>query len=262
MGVLNITPDSFFDGGKITGVDQAVEKALKMVEDGADIIDIGGESTGPGSVDVPVEEEIKRTIPIFEKLRDRTKALLSIDTYKSKVAIHALNVGADMVNDVTAFRGDEDMADFLGKYDSPIVIMYSKDNSARTTQKNVQYKDVVKDISEFLIERIEFAKKSGIDPDRLILDPGMGAFVSSDERYSLQIIKSLGEFKKLGMPLLVGASRKSFVGNVLNLPVNERLEGSLAAAAISVWNGASIIRTHDVKETRRIVDMVGAIIKS
>jgi len=259
MGVLNVTPDSFSDGGEFLNIDKAVERALQMVREGADIIDIGGESTGPGSKAVPVDEEIKRVIPVFEKLRDETKALLSVDTYKHQVALHALNIGADMVNDVTALRGDPDMADSLSHYKVPVVMMYSKDPTARTTKEEVHYDDVLQTVKDFLEERVGFAVDSGIGRKRIIVDPGMGAFVSSDPKYSLQILNQLKELTSLNLPILVGPSRKSFIGEVLDVSVRERLEGSLAASAVAIMNGASIIRTHDVQETRRVIDTVHAI---
>ena len=262
MGVLNVTPDSFSDGGEFLDFNKAVDRALEMEEEGADIIDIGGESTGPGSKNVPANEEIKRIIPVFEKLRDKTKVLLSVDTYKHSVALHALNIGADMVNDVTALRGSEKMAESLANYDVPVVIMYSKDETPRTSKRNMEYKDVVGTVRDFLEERISYGKRAGIARERFIIDPGMGAFVSGNEKYSLQILECLNEFKDFGLPILIGPSRKSFIGQVLDLPIGERLEGGLAAAAIAVYNGASIIRAHDVKATRRVVDMVWAIMKS
>jgi dihydropteroate synthase len=262
MGILNVTPDSFSDGGKFFNVNKAVERALQMVEEGADIIDIGGESTGPGSGNVPLDEEIKRVIPVFEKLRPKTKVLLSVDTYKHQVALHALNIGADMVNDVTALRGDNQMAKTLASYDVPLVLMYSKDPTARTTKKDVQYDDVVKSIHFFLGERIAYAEHEGIHRERIVVDPGMGAFVSSDARYSLQVLRRLRDLDDFHLPVLVGPSRKSFIGNTLDLPLHERLEGSLASCAVALMNGASIFRVHDVKETRRTVDMVHAILHS
>lgn len=262
MGVLNVTPDSFSDGGKYMKVDAAVKRALEMEKRGADIIDIGGESTGPGSPDVSADDELKRVIPVFEKLRGETGLILSVDTYKSTVALHALKVGADMINDVTAMRGDAGMAKVIARHNAPAVIMYSKDPSPRTTRENTQYADVVKTVKTFLKERIEYGVSEGIKKERFIIDPGMGAFVSADAKYTLQIIKRLAEFKELGLPVLVGPSRKSFIGQVLNLPVNERLEGGLAAAAAAVMNGASILRVHDVQGTRRVADMIYSIMRS
>jgi len=262
MGVLNVTPDSFSDGGKYLKTDRAVKRALEMVDEGADIIDIGGESTGPGSPNVSADDELERVIPVFEKLRGETDAILSVDTYKSTVALHALKVGADMVNDVSALRADEGMAKVLAVHKTPTVIMYSKDLTPRTTRENTQYDDVVDTVKRFLNERIEYGVSRGMKRGQFILDPGMGAFVSADAKYSLRILKRLAEFGELGLPVLVGPSRKSFIGQVLDLPVGERMEGGFAAAAVAIMNGASILRVHDVKGTRRVMDMVYAITQS
>jgi len=279
-----VTPDSFSDGGKFLDPKKAVRRALEMIEEGADIIDIGGESSGPGSVNVSLKDELKRVIPVVKALnarmkkmpaglQGREKILISVDTYKAEVAAQAVKAGANMINDVTAFRGDPDMAKTLAKLNIPVVIMYSKDPSARTTRKNVRYKDVVKTVADFLRKQMSAGIKAGIKKENLILDPGMGAFISADPKYSLQLLKRLLELKKLG-PLLVGASRKGFIGQILGTTKagagsanagsgpDDRLEGSLACAAIATLNGASILRAHDVKETRRTVDMVYAIMNS
>jgi len=259
MGVLNVTPDSFSDGGRFKSLREAVDSALKMIEEGADIIDIGGESTGPGSKDVPLAEELKRVIPVVEKLRLRTDAWISVDTWKSVVAKYAVKAGADMVNDVTALRGDPEMARLLAGLKVPVVLMYSKDSGPRTTIDKKKYRNVVATIMDFLKKSLEFAKNSGISAEKCIIDPGMGAFISADEKYSLSVLNNLQKFRKFGRPVLVGASRKSFIGNVLGLPAGERLEGSLACAVVAVMNGAGIIRAHDVKETRRVVEMARVI---
>lgn len=272
MGVLNVTPDSFSDGGKYLDPKKAVKKALEMIEEGADIIDIGGESSGPDSKDVSLKEELARVIPVLRMLRAKTEAWVSVDTYKAEVARSAIEAGADMINDVTAFRGDKGLAEVVAESRVPVVIMYSKDSSARTTRKVVEYKNVVASVQKFLKERVVVGMKAGVEKSQFILDPGMGAFVSSEPKYSLQILKKLEKFGDMGMPILVGASRKGFIGQVLGIAtplrtarrpgLNERLEGGLAAHALAVLHGAAIIRTHDVKETRRVVDMVSAVMKS
>lgn len=261
MGILNVTPDSFSDGGKFHNLGQAVEYAMEMVEQGADIIDIGGESTGPGSKDVNMEEELARVMPVLEVLRKQTDAWISVDTWKSGTARTVLEAGADMINDVTALRGDANMAQTLAGYDVPVVLMYSKDATPRTTREDVHYDDVVETVSRFFRERIPFAEKSGIARGRLVLDPGMGAFVSANPVYSLQLLNRLDQFLEFELPLLVGPSRKSFIGQVLNVPLNQRLEGSLGACAAAVMRGASILRVHDVQETRRLADMVFAVVE-
>lgn len=262
MGVLNVTPDSFSDGGKYLDPKKAVKKALQMLKEGADIIDIGGESSGPDSKDVSLKDELARVIPVVRMLRAQTEAWVSVDTYKAEVARSALDAGADMINDVTAFRGDEGLAEVVAECGVPVVIMYSKDVSARTTRKVVEYKNVVSFVQKFLKERVAVGMKAGIRKVQFIIDPGMGAFVSGEPKYSLQILKKLEKFGDMGMPILVGASRKGFIGQVLGVGFDERLEGGLAAHALAVLHGAGIIRTHDVKETRRVVDMVNAVMKS
>jgi len=271
MGILNVTPDSFSDGGKFKNIDQAVDYALQMVEQGADIIDIGGESTGPGSKNVSVEEELARVLPVLQELRKKSDVWISVDTYKSEVARRVLQEGADMINDVTALRGDPEMASVLRStaaessvknsraLDIPVILMYSKDQTPRTTREETQYEDIIATVKEFFEKRIAFAVKNGIAVERILLDPGMGAFVSADPKYSLQILSRLEQFLELGRPLVVGPSRKSFIGQVLNAQLHERLEGSLAACAVAVMHGTSILRVHDVQETRRLVDMVHAI---
>lgn len=258
MGILNVTPDSFSDGGKYDSVDKAAKRFEEMVEEGADIIDIGGESTGPGSKDVSVDEEIERVIPVLKKVRPLSDIPISIDTYKSRIAQEAIKNGADMINDILALRGDEKMAPTIAKSDVPIILMYSKNKTGRSSFEDKEYDDVIQHIYSFFEERLKFAEKNGINLSRIIIDPGQGAFVSANPKYSLQILKHLKEFKKLGRPLLVGSSRKSFIGHTLDLPLNKRLEGSLVCAAIAIINGASIVRVHDVKETQRMIDMLKA----
>jgi dihydropteroate synthase len=262
MGVLNVTPDSFSDGGSYNTVEKSIKRFDEMIEEGADIIDIGGESTGPGSKEVTVEEELKRVIPVLKAVRKRSDIWISVDTYKSDIAREAIENGADMINDILALRGDEKIADVLAAANIPVVLMYSKDSTGRTTGEDKTYQNVVKYIKDFLEERINFAKQKGIKEEKIIIDPGQGAFISSTAKYSLQVLNNLDKFKDLGRPILIGSSRKSFIGQTLNLPLHQRLEGSLACAAIAVIKGASIIRAHDVKETRGVVDMVSAIIDS
>lgn len=262
MGILNVTPDSFSDGGKYNTVEKAVKRAMQMEQEGADIIDIGGESTGPGSKNVTVECELQRVLPVLKLLRNRSNILISVDTYKAEVAKEVLQAGADLINDVTALRGDKKMAVVIAESGVPLVLMYSKDNSARTILADPGYNDVLKTITDFLQRRIKYALTNGIKRDQLIVDPGMGAFVSSNPIYSLQILSRLASLKKLKLPILIGPSRKSYIGKVLDLPINERLEATLAACVTAQLHGASILRVHDVKETRRVVDMVNAITNS
>lgn len=257
MGILNVTPDSFSDGGQYFRVDCAVERACAMVEEGASIIDVGGESTGPGSVSVSAKEEIIRVILVIRKLSQvlPKNIIISIDTWKASVAAAALESGAHMVNDVTALRGDSGMAQVVACARCPIVLMYAKDNTPRTTRDPVHYDDVAYTISLFLQDQIDFAIRNGVDEKNIIIDPGMGAFVSGDARYSFEILHRLREFSFLQKPILVGASRKSFLGGA----VSDRLEAGLACAALAVAQGASIIRTHDVQETVRSLHAIKTI---
>jgi dihydropteroate synthase len=243
MGIINVTPDSFSDGGRYYTLEKALERAKELEKDGADIIDIGGESTGPNSKFVSLSEELKRVIPVLKKLRKLTKLPISIDTYKAEVARQALEEGADIVNDVTALRGDKKMAEVVAKYKVPVVFMYSKDNSPRTTVKEKHYKDVVKTISGFFEKRLAYAKKHGIKDSQIILDPGMGQFVSAVPKYSFEIIARLRRFLKFGRPILVGISRKSFLGG----DIAGRDEKAKIINAIAYFNGAAILRVHDVK---------------
>ena len=243
MGILNITPDSFSDGGKF--ISHFAFRISHLMEEGADIIDIGGESTGPGSKDVSLEEEMKRIKPVIDfvvknKLTD--KVLFSIDTYKSQVAEYALKNGFQMVNDVTALRGDSRMADILLKYKPYVVLMYSKDPTARTTRTEVRYADVIEEIKSFLEKRVKLLTDIGFPKDRIIIDPGMGAFVSAIPEYSFEIINRLSELKSLGYPILVGVSRKSFLGG----KIEERDPISAEWSLKAIKNGASIVRIHNV----------------
>ena len=267
MGILNVTPDSFSDGGRFYSVEKAVEHAVQMMHDGADIIDIGGESTRPGSLSVSVDEEINRVAPVLEELVDKVGAPISIDTYKSEIARMALDLGISMVNDVTALQGDKKMVNVVAEYDVPVCLMHMKGNP-RDMQLDPRYDNVVEEIKGFLRERAEYALFNDVKKENIIVDPGLGFGKRTGRGVedNITILRNLSEFKELGYPVLVGASRKTFIGNVCGkdaqLPVSDRLEGSLAAAAVAVINGADIVRVHDVKETRRCVDLVDCVIKS
>ena len=258
MGILNTTPDSFSDGGLFVKPQKIKTRIDAMLAEGVDIIDIGGESSAPESIKVSAKEEFERILPALEYCQKK-EVFVSIDTCKAFVAETAIKKGASMINDITALRGDKNMASVIAKSGVYIVLMYSKDNSARTTRKSKKYTNVVSEIKSFLEERISFALAQDIKKEQIIIDPGMGAFVSSAPEPSLQILKHLAEFKTLGFPILIGASRKSFIGQVLDIPINDRLEGSLACAAIAVYNGANIIRAHDVGATKRCIQMSEAI---
>ncbi|MFH1125733.1 MAG: dihydropteroate synthase [Candidatus Altiarchaeota archaeon] len=255
MGILNVTPDSFSDGGRFFDKKYAMKHARSMVDDGADILDVGGESTRPGSEPVPVEEELKRVIPLIEKISKELDVVVSIDTYTPEVAFKAVEAGACMLNDINGLR-TRGMAEFAASQNIPIVVMHMQ-GSPRNMQENPQYGNVVDDINLFFDERIAFALARGVKKENIILDPGIG--FGKRLEHNLEIIKRLGEFKKHGCPLLLGPSRKSFIGQILNLPAGERVEGTIAAVTASVLNGADIVRVHDVKESVRAVKIADAI---
>ncbi|MBA4371886.1 MAG: dihydropteroate synthase [Thermodesulfovibrio sp.] len=257
MGILNITPDSFSDGGMHFDPAKAVDHALRMVDEGADIIDIGGESTRPGSDPVPLEEELRRTIPVIRAIAQRISIPLSIDTYKAEVAKQALEAGAAIVNDISGLRFDPEMPKTIAAFRVPVVVMHIK-GTPRDMQINPSYDALIPEIIEYLRECIAIATRAGISEEMLILDPGIG-FGKTFE-HNLQIINRLSEFKALGKLLLVGPSRKAFIGKILdNAPASERLEGTAAAVTASILNGAHIVRVHDVKEMARVTKVADAI---
>lgn len=255
MGILNVTPDSFSDGGRYLEPERAVERAREMLRNGAEIIDIGGESSRPGSKRIDAEEELSRIIPVIEDIRDETDTIISVDTYKPEVADKALSAGADMINDIYGLR-KEGMAETAAEYGAGMVIMHMQ-GDPENMQNNPHYEDVVGEITGFLRNQAEKAIKAGIAPESIVLDPGIG--FGKTVKHNLEIMKELDSFRSLGYPVLIGASRKSFIGKTLDLPVEERLEASLAMAALAVSKGVSIIRAHDVKETVRAVRMVMAV---
>ena len=257
MGVLNVTPDSFYDKGKFFDLKLAVKHALDMECQGADIIDVGGESTRPGAVDVSQDEELRRVIPVIRAISKKVKAAISIDTRKAPVADAALEAGACIVNDISALRFDPKMPHVVAKYGAFVVLMHMK-GTPRDMQLNPVYGDVVKDIIKSLKISIDLARRSGIKKNKIIIDPGIG--FGKTVRHNLEILSKLGSFKELGYPLCIGTSRKSFIGKILGSKSPEdRLAGSLATAAVAVLNGADIIRVHDVGLTRRTVRVVDNI---
>jgi dihydropteroate synthase len=256
VAILNATPDSYHPGGRSTDPALLAAYARQAIADGADLLEIGGESTGPRSPDVTAEQELDRVLPALYLIRGRfPQAWISVDTTKAIVAQAALTAGADMINDVSAGRADEAMFSVIARHHCPYVLMYAKDPTSRTVQEDVQYDDVIATIFHFLSERIAAAKEAGVATSTLIIDPGLGHFISSDARYSYEIIRRLEEFKALG-PIFVSPSRKSFLAGPKNLPVDQRLPATLAATAVAVQHGATFIRTHDVGETREVVDAV------
>lgn len=257
MGVLNVTPDSFSDGGLYFSREKAVERAFRLVEEGADILDIGGESTRPGSEPVAVEEEIRRTIPVIEAVLNRVKVPISIDTYKAGVAGHALDAGASIVNDISGLRFDPEMPKVVARYNVPVILMHIK-GRPRDMQQHPVYEALIPEVMDYLRISIRLAVKLGIQEDKIIIDPGIG-FGKTFE-HNLEIIRNLKEFTLLGKPVAIGVSRKAFIGKILdNAPAAERLEGTAAATAISILNGANIVRVHDVKEMARVAKVADAI---
>lgn len=259
MGILNVTPDSFSDGGKYFKKNTAIDHALEMVKNGADIIDIGGESTRPFSEPVSLDEEISRVIPVIEGIREKSDVCISIDTTKSIVASESLHVGASIVNDVSAMEVDPLMADVAIKFDCPLIIMHMK-GTPMNMQNNPKYESLISDIKDYLIERIDFAISKGVNRKKIIIDPGIGFGKTLENNF--EIINNLNHFVKLNFPVLMGASRKSFIGISLNLPENDRLEGSLAANVIGLQQGAKIFRVHDVAETNKALFIANKIFNS
>ena len=250
MGILNITPDSFSDGGQFNSIDTALKHAEQMINDGVDIIDIGGESTRPKYIQISDEEETERIVPIITAIKNNFDIPLSCDTYKSTVAKYALSAGADMINDIWGLKYDAAMANIIKKFDVPVCLMHNRHDA--------NYNNVIEDIRSDLTESIAIAKFSGIDDSKIIIDPGIGFAKTFEE--NLLVTKHLEEFTNLSYPLLYGASRKSMIGIALTLPTEERLEGTLATTVMATMKGAMFVRVHDVKENRRVVDMVRKII--
>ena len=257
MGVLNVTPDSFYDKGRFFEQKKAVKHALDMERDGADIIDVGGESTRPGAPDVSVDEELGRVVPVIRAISKKVKIAISIDTRKAKVADAALKAGASIVNDVSALREDPDMAGVVAKHRAKIILMHMK-GRPKDMQADPKYIDVVKEIIRSLKRSIDLAKRAGIKKSKIIIDPGIG--FGKTVEHNLKILRGLGHFKKLGYPLCVGTSRKYFIGKMLgSKDPEDRLAGSIATATAAAMSGANIIRAHDVALTRQALKMVDGI---
>ncbi len=253
MGIINVTPDSFYAGSRVNEVD-LLRRVEEMIEQGVDVIDIGGESTRPGAEPVPVEEEIKRTVGAVRLVRKHFDIPISVDTYKSEVARLSLESGADIINDISALRFDEKMVEVAAYYSCPVILMHMK-GTPRTMQDNPQYDDVVSEILFFFKERIEYVKSFGLD--KIVIDPGIG--FGKKLEHNLEILKRIDEFRQLGYPLLIGASRKSMIGMILNLPPEQRLNGTLAVTAYCALHGVEFIRVHDVKENVEVIKVIEAI---
>ena len=257
MGIVNVTPDSFSDGGEFYSSKDAIAHASKLIYEGADIIDIGGESTRPGANEISSSDELKRVIPVIKGIRSNNPdILISIDTTKAIVAKEAVEVGANIINDVSGLSFDSQMPKTVASLNVPIIIMHMKGNP-RNMQKNPEYKDLIDEILDYFKERIKIATKAGIDREMIILDPGIG-FGKTIE-HNFQILSKLNKFNKLELPLLIGTSRKSFIGLTLNLSPEDRVDGTAATVAIGVNNGARIVRVHDVEKMKRVVTITERI---
>lgn len=252
MGILNVTPDSFSDGGKFNSIDNALRQVEKMIKDGVDIIDIGGESTRPSHIPVTEEDEINRVIPVIKAVREKFEIPISIDTYKGKVAEEALKAGANLINDVWGFKKDSYIAEIAGKYNVPCCLMH---NRFDTSYKN----DIIEEMKKDIKESINIALKAGVARENIIIDPGIGFAKSYEE--NLEAINRVRELKELGYPILLATSRKSVIGNTLNLPPSERVEGTLATTVIGIINGCDFIRVHDILENKRTCIMTDAIVR-
>lgn len=250
MGILNVTPDSFSDGGKWNDMDRAIAHAKEMIEQGADIIDIGGESTRPGYIKVTEDEEIERVVPYIQKVKE-FGVPVSVDTYKAKVARAALEAGADLINDIWGFKGDADMAAVAAEYDIPCCLMHNRDLSVNP------YKDFLPDMMADLRECVDIAFKAGVKKENIILDPGVGFGKTLEQ--NLLVMKNLDEYHKLGFPMLLGTSRKSMIGLTLDLPVDERVEGTMVTSVMAAMSGYAFVRVHDIKENYRAIKMTKAI---
>ena len=258
MGIVNVTPDSFSDGGMFLDPDNAISHGIELASQGADIIDIGGESTRPGAKPLLPDEELRKVIPVIEGLSAEVDVPISIDTYKSLIAEKAIEAGAEMINDISGLHFDPKMADVAAKYDVPVVVMHIK-GTPEVMQLDVHYDCLLTEIMEYLEESTEIAERAGVDEGQIIIDPGIGFGKSVED--NLTIIRHLGEFKSLGKPIMLGTSRKSFIGKILNEEVDQRAEGTLASISAAIMNGANILRVHDVGPARKAAQIVDAILR-
>lgn len=260
MGALNVTPDSFSDGGHFFDREKAIEEGLRLAQGGADILDIGGESTRPGAKPLDAKEEIRRVIPLIQTLDQKIGIPISVDTRKARVAEKALETGAEMINDISALRFDERMAEVVARWKVPVVLMHMRGNP-ETMQLDTHYDDFLGEILSFFRERVAFAESRGIPADQIVLDPGIGFGKSLEEQHNLILLKYLQNFKVLEKPLLIGTSRKAFIGKILGLPPQEREEGTMATVAVAILNGANIVRVHEVERMRRVVQVTDAVLR-
>ena len=259
MGIINVTPDSFSDGGKYANVEAAVMRAKQMVADGADIIDIGGESSRPGAEPITANEECRRVIPVVQALAEQFQIPISVDTYKSKVAREALSAGACVINDITALHGDPNMCQIIADAHAGVILMHMQGVPA-TMQKAPTYQNVVAEVHAWLTEVASQAVDRGIDSSRIMIDPGIGFGKTFD--HNLEILRHLMQFRGLGYPMLVGVSRKKFIGRILDLPVHQREEGTAATVAWSIINGANVVRVHDVAKMKQVAQVIDTICRT
>ena len=272
MGILNVTPDSFSGDGIISkgdAVNVAVERARDFLASGANILDVGGESTRPGSAPVNADEEMQRVIPIIHALnKNFPEAIISIDTYKARVAEEAIKTGAHIVNDVWGLRADDELAFVAAKYKMPVILMHNRSNPASVEVREkfgnayvgAEYQNLLEDVKRELMNSVELARKAGIAESHIVLDPGFG--FGKTREHNLELVNRLDEIRELGYPVLLGTSRKSFIGFTLGLPADQRVEGTAATVAVGITRGADIIRVHDVKEMARVAKMTDAIVRS
>ena len=250
MGILNATPDSFSDGGKYNEIDMAVKRVEEMINQGADIIDVGGESTRPGFEVVGVEDEINRVVPVIKAIKEKFDIPVSIDTYKAKTAEAAIKAGADIINDIWGFKKDKEMAAVAAKYDVPCILMHNREDKP--------YQNLMQDVKSDLEESIKIAIDAGVKEENIILDPGIGFAKTYEE--NLIVMKNLKEIRDMGYPVLLGTSRKSMIGNTLNLPVDQRIEGTLVTTVMGIMAGCEFIRVHDILENKRACVMTDKIL--
>lgn len=258
MGILNVTPDSFYDGGRYVDPQAAVDRAHQMVAEGADIIDIGGQSSRPGSDPVPEAEEAQRVLPVVQAVAKAARTIISVDTYRSNIARAALDVGAHVINDISALRFDPQLLQLVAERQVPLILMHMK-GLPRTMHLNPTYASVVDEVYGFLQERLETAQAGGVAADRLLVDPGIG--FGKGARHNLEILRKLHHFRTLGRPIVIGTSRKSFIGRILGTEAHDRLEGTAATVAVAIAQGASIIRVHDVQAMARVARMLDAMLR-
>ena len=259
MGIINVTPDSFSDGGKYANVEAAVMRAKQMVADGADIIDIGGESSRPGAEPITANEECRRVIPVVQALAEQFQIPISVDTYKAKVAREALSAGACVINDITALHGDPNMCQIVADAQAGVILMHMQGVPA-TMQKAPTYQNVVAEVHAWLTEVASQAVDRGIDSSRIMIDPGIGFGKTFD--HNLEILRHLMQFRGIGYPMLVGVSRKKFIGRILDLPVHQREEGTAATVAWSIINGANVVRVHDVAKMKQVAQVIDTICRT